>query len=57
VRKINENNDIKEADTNEIAKFYYTILKERQNWLMGKMEIMLKSMTALIIFDAVISVV
>jgi len=50
VRKINENNDIKEADTNEIAKFYYTILKERQNWLMGKMEIMLKSMTALIIF-------
>ncbi len=59
VRKISEkkNDDTVEEIINETVKFYYTVLKERQSWLMSRAEIKLKNMTALLQFNIAISAI
>lgn len=52
-----KDDDIEMDNVNKIVKFYYSLLKERQDWLMSKVEIRLKNMTALLLFNAAILVV
>lgn len=52
-----QNGDTEIDNANKIGKFYYSLLKERQNWLMDKMEIGQKNMTALVLFNTAILLV
>lgn len=52
-----KNGEIEIDNTNKIVKFYYSILKERQNWLMSRAETGIKNMTALLLFNTAILLV
>lgn len=54
MRKINESNDIKNPNTNELLKFYYTMLKERQSWLMSMSGKNLKKIAVLMLSNTAI---
>lgn len=56
MRKINENNDIK-SPINEVAKFYYNLLKQRQEWIVHEVSKKLKKMTVLLLINTVILLV
>lgn len=47
-------NDFKEANTNEVVKFYYTMLKERQNWFMDRAGLRSKRIAVLVISNTAI---
>ena len=47
-------NDFKEANTNEVVKFYYTVLKERQNWFMDRAGLRSKRIAVLVISNTAI---
>ena len=54
MRKINESNDIKNPNTYHLVKFYYNLLKQRQEWIVREISKKLKNITVLLLINTII---